>query len=545
MKVVGIAAPLPSAGLRALLDALGEQAGVRFVERLFGHDAGLDAWVLPAAGADDLQRSFRCGLPCYVVVRDDLRVSCGTSSTLRFGLHAALSPALAARLLATDEAGPAKALPLLPGETTVLVSKAEAPLWAVQETGGRQRHYVSVSLPELREGEALFHYFQGERFLQALPLLLFLRALTEEPAWEPPPLQACFMFDDPNLHWRTYGFIDFAEIAAHAHRHEYHVAFATIPLDAWFFHGPTARLFRRHPELLSLLIHGNDHIAREWARPYRQGGLAKSLEQALSRIAAFEQRSGIEVARVMAPPHGACSEGALGEMARLGFEAACVSSGSLRFYNEKADWLRALGAGPSHLIRGVPVFTRFRLSGACRNSIVLAAVLRQPIIPVGHHQDAAEGLGLLDELSGFIRSLGPVQWAGMKRIARSHYARRIDGDLLTVRMLTRRSELTVPEGITRVAIERPRLEGRGSPLFAWRPLDKFATWRPHQPDEPVFVRPRQKIEIIAGAPMPSSARPHPNGAASLWPVVRRQLTELRDRSAPLLRSLALPGGIDE
>ena len=151
-----------------------------------------------------------------------------------------------------------------------------------------------------------------------LPLILFLRTLTEDQRWEQPPLQACFMFDDPNLHWRTYGFVDFAQIAAHAQMHNYHVCFATIPLDTWFVHKPTALLFQQYRDQLSLLIHGNDHIAQELARPYSDEELNRNLRQALRRIDEFERRSGVEVSKVMAPPHGACSESTLGEMAHLG-----------------------------------------------------------------------------------------------------------------------------------------------------------------------------------------------------------------------------------
>ena len=151
------------------------------------------------------------------------------------------------------------------------------------------------------------------------------------------------MFDDPNLHWPTYGFIDFAQIAAHAQMHNYHVSFATIPLDTWFVHMPTAALFKQHSDRLSLLIHGNDHITEELARDYSEKERSRILLQALGRIGELEHRSGVVVSRVMVAPHGACSEKVLEEMAQLGFESACISSGSLRHYNGQATWLRTIG----------------------------------------------------------------------------------------------------------------------------------------------------------------------------------------------------------
>jgi hypothetical protein len=65
------------------------------------------------------------------------------------------------------------------------------------------------------------------------------------------------MLDDPNLHWRTYGYVDYAQIAAHAKIHNYHMSFAMIPLDTWYVHKPTALLFQQNRNQISLLFHGS------------------------------------------------------------------------------------------------------------------------------------------------------------------------------------------------------------------------------------------------------------------------------------------------
>jgi len=38
-----------------------------------------------------------------------------------------------------------------------------------------------------------------------------------------PPLRACFVIDDPNLHWPSYGHLDYRRMAEHARRGGYHV----------------------------------------------------------------------------------------------------------------------------------------------------------------------------------------------------------------------------------------------------------------------------------------------------------------------------------
>lgn len=538
MKIIGFSAASKSSGLRRMLYALGEVLDVRFEERTFGDDIGIDAWFLHEADLETLRRHAHCDRPFYAVIRDDQRIPCGESSTIEFSRHPALPPVLTGRQIRSDEAVKLKALPQQLENLTVLASKAGAPVWARQEVEGQHHHYVALPVPELNDGEPLFQYFHGNQFLSLLPLLIFLRALAGDRRWEQPPLQACFMFDDPNLHWPTYGFINFAEILQHAHVHNYHVSFATIPLDAWFVHMPTAALFKQHSDRVSLLIHGNDHITEELGRAYSEKERNRILLQALGRIGELEHRSGVEVPRVMAPPHGACSESVLGEMARLGFEAACISRGSLRHYNVQASWLRTLGMKPSDIIEGLTVFPRFRISRTCHNSILVAALLDQPIFPVGHHHDVAEGLQLLADLSGFINSLGTVHWADMKGISRSHYARRLEGKILRVRMFTKRIEVCVPEGTNQILVERPWLQGAESMPLAWKRLSEGTEWKLHFPDEPIPVLPCQKIEIVAELPTPPFIDTKNDRNFYRWPVVRRQLTEARDRLAPVLRRVS-------
>lgn len=530
-----------SAGHRMMFDALGEVFNICFEERAFGNDTGIAAWILQGPAPELIQRIAHCDLPCYTVIHRGQFIPCGESSIIEFTRHAALLSVLSGRQINTDEAIKLMALPQWSENMTVLASKAGATIWALQEAGANYHHFAALPIPELNDGEPLFQYFHGKQFLQLLPLFLFLRALTNDKSWEPPPLQACFMFDDPNLHWPTYGFIDFAKVLQDAILNNYHVSFATIPLDTWFVHMPTAALFKQHSERLSLLIHGNDHITEELARAYSEEERIQILLQALRRIGAFERRSGIEVSRVMAPPHGACSESALREMAHMGFEAAGISKGSLRCYNKQAPWLRTLGMMPSDIIGGLPVFPRFPFSGSCYNSILLAALLHQPIIPMGHHHDIAEGLKLFADLSGFVNSLGNVFWADMKLIARSHYARKFDGRILRIRMLTRRIEVCVPEGVNQVLVDRSWLKGRDTETVVWKTVGENSEWRPHHPNESFPVLPCQKIEIVAELPASTLNDAKNFRNFHLWPVVRRQLTEARDRLTPVIRRISAAG----
>lgn len=531
-RTIGILTPVVSIGRRRLIDALGQAFNVGFEVHEFGHDRHVDAWVIEGADRQDLSRISHSQKPCYVVPRKEELVDCGSSPAVEFGTHTFLNFVLGGRTVKTDEAIHVRSLPtwIVPG--AVLAAKEGAPLWVVQQEGS-PHHFVSMPIPDPDEGEYSFQYLHSKRFLCLLPFILFLRALTQDDRWEPPPLRASFMFDDPNLRRSKYGFIDFAKMAQHAETNGYHAAFAMIPLDGRSIHMPTASLLRQQSSRLSLLIHGNDHVARELT--CRSEEEARHIvSQALSRIGEFERQSGVQVSRVMAPPHGAISESVLKEMARQGFEAVCVSNGSLSYYNNSAKWLSTLGVGPCNVVSGISVFPRFRLSQGCESSVLLAALLHQPIIPVGHHDDVASGLELLAQLSLFINSLGPVRWASMQSISRSHYARKIDGRVLWVRMLTKRIEVSVPEGINEILVERAWSEKLMSEALTWRILGQDSAWKSQPAEEPVIVPPGKTIEIVSGvAEMPVVTEK----TFRLWPLVRRDLTELRDRIAPIRREV--------
>ena len=522
-----------------MFDALGEIFGIRFEERNFANDAGIDAWLYPEINPESMLRIQNTQLPSYAVISENHLVSCGESSVIKFNQTPQTPGILRNREVRSDEAIKLKGLPHWLQNATTLAAKAESPIWAVQRHRDCHHHYVTLTLPELNNDEPVFHHFHGNQFLALLPFLTFLRELTDDNLWEPPPLQACFMFDDPNLHWPTYGFINFSEMAKHAELHNYHASFATIPFDAWFIQKQTAVLFQKHHDRISLLMHGNDHIAEELARKIPYEERVRMLKQALFRIEKLEKRANVSVDRIMAPPHGACSEETLKEMALIGYEAACVSRGSLTHYNRDASWVHTLGMRPADNIHGLPVYPRFRISLDCQNAILVAALLRQPIIPVGHHQDVAENMDLLSHLSHFINSLGDVRWTNMTSISRFHYSIMIDKDILHLKMYSNIADLLIPEGISHILVERPWLEDGSMESLLIKTTGGIKNLVPIEFKEPFAVQPGQQIQII------SSQNSQPQGNYNSlykftpWPGIRRLITETRDRLVPTLRRLSM------
>lgn len=337
----------------------------------------------------------------------------------------------------------------------VLATCESGPVWTQLQRGGVKHFRSGLVLPGIPAAGNLQDVLNGERFLELLPLLHFLRELSGGQGYEGPPLRAGFIFDDPNLHWPTYGHVNYREVVAHADRENYHVSFATVPLDAWFTHAGTAAIFRNHADRISLCVHGNDHTKQELARNFSQPGRVALLRQAIRRIERLEQRAGLQVARVMVPPHGACAEAMLEATPQCGFEGACISHGSLRAHNRTQPWAKTLGYRPAELVAGCPVLPRWSFAGNPTNTILLAAYLRQPMILRGHHQDLKVGIGLLDELARTVNSLGAVNWSNLTELMRANYQWRMDGDLCRLQPLGRSINFPIPSHATRLVIENP------------------------------------------------------------------------------------------
>ena len=532
VKTIGVVVPIMYAGVRRMLNALGEIMKVRFEEHTFDNDNKIDALLFQGGNWESQHSVSNLNKPFYAVIGDDQRIPCGESSTLTITRNAAIPKVLHGKQIKSKEIKNLMGL-AYKENMKVIATKAGAPVWTINEKEGKYQYYVTLDIPELNENENVFEYFNENKFLQLLPFIIFLQNLTKDKRWEKPILRSCFMFDDPNIHWKTYGFIDFTKLVEHAQNHNYHVAFATIPRDLWYFHKPTALLFKNNCDKLSMLCHGNDHIANELARNTSDEEILKTLRQALNRIYKFEQLSGIEVSRVMIPPHGACSENSMRVMAKLGFEAACSSAGSLRKFNRKASWLRTIGMRSSDIIADLPVYSRFAFSKEYKNRILIAALLNQPIIIRGHNYDVADGLKLLADTADFINSLGKVKWYDMKGISRSEFVRCYEGEILRIRMLTKRIEIIVPHGTTKIMVELPMLKGVEAIQIIWRYVGNNSVWKDQKLDQTIAVRPNHKIEIAIKTEILPANKNASAKKIAIWPVIRRQLTEARDRLAPV------------
>lgn len=534
--VIGVV-PASERGHRGrLLDALEDAYPVRFEGRGPGKLDAIDG--LLAFGDEGSEQAG--GAPrIHCLIYSGEEEPRGEPQTVALSHHDALDrPLRGARL---TEAHAARLPALVPGSgEVVLASVAGRAAWVLQAGEETRRHRVAGAPSELEPGEALRNRLAPGRCLALLALTQFVGDLTAGRGWEPPPLRAAFVIDDPNLRKPSYGHIDYARLYRSAVDHGYHVSMAMVPLDARRTHRRAVELFRTGSANLSLCIHGNDHDGPELAQPRSIDEGLVPAAQALRRVLRFERRTGIAVDRVMVAPHERLSEGALAALLACGYEAFCgarpypwiTASPDLSWLTRPVDAGPLIGWGSAQLMPGgFPLLMRLDF-GHPREELVIRAFLGQPLIMYGHHDLLEPGTETLESVAAEINRLGVTGWSSLTGIARAATEQRRSGELLELRMLGRRVRFEVPDGVREVRVDTSAVApSERTPLLVWGAAGEGAKLVTEgnvclSAERPGFVELQ-----MAGAVDPESV---PRPRLSARPLARRRVTEWRDRSRPVL-----------
>lgn len=539
LRKIGVYPPAACQRYISLFAALAELEPVRFQPAAETGTGMLDALILCDVPLSSLS-ALRPGTPPVFACITDSRVKTATQrGTIQFAHSPALATVLRGQVFPDTTAN--MGLEVLPEGAEVLAAMNSIALWAKCRQTNILIDLVSGPLPELTDQHPyLFPHYQRDSFISLLPLLHFIRDQVRTPDAGTIPVRACFMFDDPNLHWSSFGFINYRSLAASARRHHYHVSFATVPLDGWYSHRPAVKLFRENTEWLSFLIHGNNHTREELAQSRPEPQRIALAAQALRRIEALEKRTGISIPKVMAAPHGACTEAMAEAMLRTGYSAACISRGSLMYHNGGRTWRPTTGLTPAEFVAAdFPVIPRNKLIADAGPQIILAAFLGQPVILVGHHNDVSNGYGLLEDLAKFINRLGPVSWMNMDAIARSNNTLRQNGNNIVISLYSRHVTMVIPAGVTRMRIRRPWLIQPGT---GEKPLEveidgAKQSLRTFGLSPVISVSAGSSVEIYSPTEHPVDYRRVASPPFHLWALTRRFLAEMRDRLVPVFQHL--------
>ena len=477
-------------------------------------------------------RAFERGVSSFLFRSSRGKIGLAANTCVSFSGHTSLHPAFRNARIPLGSATKAAELNGAEGDST-LDSNNSLNLWVLRSTSRAELHAVATEVPSLQSGRLLWQDLRPDGWFAAFPLLQFVRRVTTGVDWSPATQQACFIVDDPNLHSVRYGYIDFAGLAFHARGHNYHVAIATVPLDAWYAGRKAIDIFHRHNECLSLVIHGNDHLRNELGCDYSEGDAVRMLAQALRRTVQLEHRTGLRVERVIAPPHGGCSNSVLAQAARLPIEGVCTSAEPLARCQNWTSLPLNFGLLPAWFGLGAcPVIRRWDLAYGLM-PLRLAAFLSQPIIAYGHHQDCAQGFGPLAEIASVVNSWAQTNWTSLETILRGNYRTMRDNELMHVQMCSRSINVPIPENVSHLAVHVPgEVESVHGLISVSSSHDQALEFTPGVPfrvtgpgELRLRIRSRDHIDPAA------VGRP----AYRLWPPVRRALSIGRDRLMPILR----------
>jgi hypothetical protein len=505
---------------RPLFDMLSLGLAVNFEPHTPGDFAGLQGLILLSNDPDLLESATAHSLSTYVAnTANAFPVS--ESSAIHFTSSNLIHRAFRDRTLPDASL---QNISAIPQTAKILAEIGGKPVWAVDRTHQQETHHSGVPLPPFEAGDFFHQHFRAARWFAFVPLLHFLRNLLGPEGWALPEPRATFIIDDPNLHHRSYGFIDFAKLAGHAAAHNYHATIATVPLDAWYFNRDVASIFRSKRRHISMMMHGVNHIADELARKYSAQDALALLATGLRRIATFESRSGVQVDRVMAAPHGAFEESIADPMLRLGYEAGCVSIGSLARWNPGKQWRADVGL-PMTQPLGTLAFPVFHRTGTIELDIRLSAFLGHPVVIATHHHDYTADFAQIESIAKMVNDISAPKWMPIKDISRTNYLVTYHQDSLRITPFSRKLNIPLAQGVSVVQLE-------ASPFCPETTIDlrQFSTT-----DGPVKYTIADKVLQISIPPAdPVDCQKVNPARLGLWPIARRILAEGRDRAKPLL-----------
>ena len=453
-----------------------------------------------------------------------------TSDVVNFSSSKLLQPLLHGQSMVTKEARYLNGI-TISEPLDVLAQVQGLPIW-VASSCHKNQYYTSVSLPDFNEQNQLSEFFNGEIFLNILPIYCFLRFCIGRHPWQLPPIRACIIVDDPNLHWTSYVPINYRNLLVYCKKQNIHISFATIPLDGWYVHPKAAKIFIENDEHLSLLVHGNNHEKGELAKPRQKNEALNYFAQALRRINSMEKKSGLSVNCVMIPPHGLISKSSASVLSHLGFEAICTNRWSLWKHIKPRDLTSTFGLEPAGFLENsMPVLNRFRMvSPICRNEIIIAALLGIPIIPYCHVDDFANSFSEIEKTVSFINELGQVCWLSISEILRSNYSWSQVDNIFQVRAYSNKIKIMIPDNTPWLHIEfstmRDDLEQTNT-LFIFPPASNGQ--KEFNCDEKILVEPKRQYEISIINHHEFNIDMLPKPALAYQTLFRRIGTELRDR----------------
>jgi peptidoglycan/xylan/chitin deacetylase (PgdA/CDA1 family) len=255
-----------------------------------------------------------------------------------------------------------------------------------------------------------------EHFLNAVPLVLYIKWAFRDACWNAPETNACLVIDDPVLK-PTHGFVNFQELLSLMKRHKFSTSIAFIPWN-WRRSAPqVVRLFKENPDNYSISVHGCDHTRAEFGGPDRRRLYCKT-RQALDRMNRHESITGICHDRVMVFPQGIFSEAAMSALKHSGLIAAVNSDVISSDSQPRAVTISELWDIAVMGYSDFPIFTR-RYPWEGIANFAFDVLLGKPAIVLIHHDYCSDHCArLIDFIKGLNALKCPLTWSSLGEVVR-------------------------------------------------------------------------------------------------------------------------------
>jgi len=268
-------------------------------------------------------------------------------------------------------------------------------------------------------------------FIQAAPLLMFVRFASGDYGWHGPGHYADLTIDDPWLR-EPYGFLNYENLWAEMQKHNFHTTIAFIP---WNFDRSDPRLvtfFRNHTDRFSIAVHGDNHDHAEFAT-YDRKPLDKqitNIKQALARMKRFQELTGLHFDPVMVFPYEVVPpRPTLSKLNEYGFMAAPNATIVPSDIERPADplfGLRAMSSdfGSFGLVRRYPAELHDP-----KALVAMHAFLDDPLLFYGHQDLFTDSIGAFNQVADLVNEVEPdTHWEGLGSAAQHLYLLRRKDD---------------------------------------------------------------------------------------------------------------------
>ncbi len=293
---------------------------------------------------------------------------------------------------------------------------------------GRHAIFFACKMPDAKDvsnSPALV-----KTFLSAGPAIIFVRFCAGDQGWHALHHYANFTIDDPWLR-EPYGYLNYGDLLGEMEKHRFHTTIAFIPWNYDRSEPTVVSLFKSHPDLFSVAIHGNNHDHKEFTS-YNKKPFAdqvRDLAQGLARMDEFSRLTGISYDKVMVFPHSNAPERTLGALKSYNFLATANSTKTPEGALESTGVVDALR--PVTLAyQGFPSIERYSTEARIPWAwIAINQFLGNPLLFYDHSDFFSEGIGAFDGIADAINSREPsTEWRGLGEIARNLYLVRSRSD---------------------------------------------------------------------------------------------------------------------